>query len=86
MLIRLLDRKTVAYVNEEFKKFKNILGIKLYAKIFRIVLLTMVLNSLILIKSKKIMILVKKLLIYFIVILTDQIKKVELKRITSILE
>ena len=36
MLIRLLDRKTVAYVNEEFKKFKNILGIKLYAKIFRI--------------------------------------------------
>ena len=36
MLIRLLDRKTVAYVNEEFKKFKNILGIKLYTKIFRI--------------------------------------------------
>ena len=36
MLIRLLDRKTVAYVNEEFKKFKNILGINLYAKIFRI--------------------------------------------------
>ena len=36
MLIRLQDRKTVAYVNEEFKKFKNILGIKLYAKIFRI--------------------------------------------------
>ena len=36
MLIRLLDKKTVACVNEEFKNFKNILGIKLYAKIFRI--------------------------------------------------
>ena len=36
MLIRLLDKKTVACVNEEFKNFKKILGIKLYAKIFRI--------------------------------------------------
>ena len=36
MLIRLLNKKTVAYVNEEFKNFKNTLGIKLYAKIFRI--------------------------------------------------
>ena len=36
MLIRLLDKKTVACVNEEFKKLKDILGIKLYAKIFRI--------------------------------------------------
>ena len=36
MLIRLLDKKTVACVNEEFKNFKSILGIKLYAKIFRI--------------------------------------------------
>ena len=35
-LIRLLDKKTVACVNEEFKNFKKILGIKLYAKIFRI--------------------------------------------------
>ncbi len=36
MLIRLLDKKTIACVNEEFRSFKNILGIKLYAKVFRI--------------------------------------------------
>ena len=36
MLIRLLDKKTVACVNEEFKNFKKILGVKSYAKIFRI--------------------------------------------------
>lgn len=36
MLLRLLNKKTIACVNEEFKNIKNILGIKLYAKIFRI--------------------------------------------------
>ena len=36
MLIRLLDKKTIACVNKEFENLKDILGIKLYAKIFRI--------------------------------------------------
>lgn len=36
MVIRLLDRKTVACVDAEFDRLKTKLGIKLYAKIFRI--------------------------------------------------
>lgn len=38
MFIRLLDKKNVASVNKEIDKLKNILGIKLFSKIFRIVL------------------------------------------------
>ena len=36
MIIRLLEKKNIACVNAEFERFKDILGIKLYAKIFRI--------------------------------------------------
>jgi len=38
MFIRLLDKKDVASVNKEIDKLKQILGIKLFSKIFRIVL------------------------------------------------
>ena len=38
MLIRLLDKKNIASVNKEIDKLKNILGIKLFSRIFRIVL------------------------------------------------
>lgn len=38
MFIRLLEKKNIACVNKEIEKFKNILGIKLFSKIFRIVL------------------------------------------------
>lgn len=38
MFIRLLEKKNVACVNKEIEKFKNLLGIKLFSKIFRIVL------------------------------------------------
>lgn len=38
MFIRLLDKKNVASVNKEIDKLKKILGIKLFSKIFRIVL------------------------------------------------
>ena len=38
MFIRLLDKKNVACVNKEIDKLKSILGIKLFSKIFRIVL------------------------------------------------
>ena len=38
MFIRLLDKKNVACVNKEIDKFKNTLGIKLFSKVFRIVL------------------------------------------------
>lgn len=38
MFIRLLDKKDVASVNKEINKLKNILGIKLFSKVFRIVL------------------------------------------------
>lgn len=38
MLIRLLDKKDVKHVNSEYDKFKEKLGIKLYSKVFRIVL------------------------------------------------
>lgn len=38
MFIKLLDKKNVACVNKEIDKLKDILGIKLFSKIFRIVL------------------------------------------------
>ena len=38
MLIRLLDKKTIKCVNSEIDIFKVTLGIRLYAKIFRIIL------------------------------------------------
>ncbi|MEG2464384.1 MAG: IS30 family transposase [Malacoplasma sp.] len=38
MFIRLLDKKNIASVNNEIDKLKSILGIKLFAKVFRIVL------------------------------------------------
>ena len=38
MFIRLLDKKNVACVNKEIDKLKKILGIKLFSKVFRIVL------------------------------------------------
>lgn len=38
MFIRLLDKKNVACVNKEINKLKNILGIKLFSKFFRIIL------------------------------------------------
>lgn len=38
MFIRLLDKKNIASVNKEIDKLKKILGIKLFSKIFRIVL------------------------------------------------
>lgn len=38
MLIRLLDKKNIACVNKEIDKLKEILGIKLFSKVFRIVL------------------------------------------------
>lgn len=38
MFIRLLDKKNVASVNKEIDNLKEVLGIKLFAKIFRIVL------------------------------------------------
>lgn len=38
MFIRLLDKKNVACVNKEIDKLKSILGIKLFSKVFRIVL------------------------------------------------
>ena len=38
MFIRLLDKKNIACVNKEIDKLKEILGIKLFSKIFRIVL------------------------------------------------
>ena len=38
MFIRLLDKKNVSCVNKEIDKLKNILGIKLFSKIFRIIL------------------------------------------------
>lgn len=38
MLIRLLDKKNVEYVNKEVYKLKKSLGIKLFSKVFRIVL------------------------------------------------
>lgn len=38
MFIKLLDKKNVASVNKEIDKLKKILGIKLFSKIFRIVL------------------------------------------------
>ena len=38
MFIRLLDKKNVACVNKEIDKLKNTLGIKLFSKVFRIVL------------------------------------------------
>lgn len=38
MFIRLLDKKNVSCVNKEIDKLKDILGIKLFSKIFRIVL------------------------------------------------
>lgn len=38
MFIRLLDKKNVASVNKQIDKLKTILGIKLFSKIFRIVL------------------------------------------------
>ena len=38
MLIRLLDKKNVQSVNYQFDLFKNKLGIKLYSKVFRIIL------------------------------------------------
>ncbi len=38
MFIRLLDKKNVACVNKEIDKFKKTLGIKLFSKVFRIVL------------------------------------------------
>lgn len=38
MFIRLLDKKNVACVNKEIDKLKNILGIKLFSKFFRIIL------------------------------------------------
>ncbi len=38
MFIRLLDKKNIANVNKEIDKLKNILGIQLFSKIFRIVL------------------------------------------------
>ena len=38
MFIRLLDKKNVLSVNKEINKLKNTLGIKLFSKIFRIVL------------------------------------------------
>ena len=38
MFIRLLDKKNVACVNKEIDKLKDILGIKLFSKVFRIIL------------------------------------------------
>ena len=38
MFIRLLDKKNISSVNKEIDKFKKILGIKLFSKVFRIVL------------------------------------------------
>ncbi len=38
MFIRLLDKKNIACVNKEIDKLKKILGIKLFSKVFRIVL------------------------------------------------
>lgn len=38
MFIRLLDKKCVSCVNKEIDKLKDILGIKLFSKVFRIVL------------------------------------------------
>ena len=38
MFIRLLDKKNIACVNKEIDKLKEILGIKLFSKVFRIVL------------------------------------------------
>ena len=38
MFIRLLDKKNVACVNKEVDKLKKTLGIKLFSKVFRIVL------------------------------------------------
>ena len=38
MFIRLLDKKNVVCVNKEIDKLKNILGIKLFSKVFRIIL------------------------------------------------
>ena len=38
MLIRLLDKKNVQSVNYQFDLFKDKLGIKLYSKVFRIIL------------------------------------------------
>lgn len=38
MFIRLLDKKNIAYVNKEIDLLKRTLGIKLFSKIFRIVL------------------------------------------------
>lgn len=38
MFIRLLDKKNIASVNKEIDKLKNVLGIKLFSKVFRVVL------------------------------------------------
>ena len=38
MFIRLMDKKNIQSVNKEIDKFKKILGIKLFSKIFRIIL------------------------------------------------
>lgn len=38
MFIRLLDKKNIASVNKEIDKLKNALGIKLFSKVFRIIL------------------------------------------------
>lgn len=38
MFIRLLDKKDVASVNKEINKLKNTLGIKLFSKVFRVIL------------------------------------------------
>ena len=38
MFIRLLDKKNIAYVNKEIDKLKQTLGIKLFSKVFRIIL------------------------------------------------
>ena len=38
MIIRLMDKKTVACVNKEFDDLKNNLGIDLYSKVFNVIL------------------------------------------------
>lgn len=38
MFIRLLDKKNIACVNKEIDKLKEILGVKLFSKVFRIIL------------------------------------------------